>query len=382
MYGKSMKISGFKSGKYLSQTGYKSFLPAKINSEWQIDQPKLQTILEEAHLRLGELNAYSRHVPDMDTFIRMHIIKEATNSSRIEGTQTEIDEAVGHERMINSEKREDWHEVQNYIEAMNYAITTLQKLPLSTRLLRETHKILMKGVRGQNKMPGNFRKSQNWIGGATLTDAVYIPPHHDDISDLMSDLENFLHNQSIHVPHLIRIAIAHYQFETIHPFLDGNGRIGRLLITLYLVSHKILEQPLLYLSSFFEKNRILYYDNLNRIRTHNDLTQWLNFFLTAVNETALNAIETLKKISVLNDEIIDTISNLGKRVPMAKRLLQYLYKYPKITSQEIVKELAITKPTANAIIKEFLGLELLKETTGFKRNRIFVFEKYLSLFRD
>jgi Fic family protein len=377
-----MKISEFKSGKYITQTEYKSFMPAKINCEWQVDQPELQTILEEAHLKLGELNAYSRHVPDMDTFIRMHIIKEATNSSRIEGTQTEIDEAVGHERMINSEKREDWHEVQNYIEAMNYAIITLQKLPLSTRLLRETHKILMKGVRGQHKMPRNFRKSQNWIGGATLIDAVYIPPHHDDISGLMSDLEKFLHNQSIHVPHLIRIAIAHYQFEAIHPFLDGNGRIGRLLITLYLVSHKILEQPLLYLSSFFEKNRNLYYDNLNRIRTHNDLTQWLKFFLTAVNETALNAIETLKKIAVLNDEIIDTISNLGKRVPMAKRLLQYLYKYPKITSQDIVKELAITKPTANAIIKGFLGLELLKETTGFKRNRIFVFEKYLSLFRD
>jgi len=379
---KAMKISGFKSGKYLSQTEYKSFLPVKINCEWQIDQPELQTILEEAHLRLGELNAYSRYVPDVNTFIRMHIIKEATNSSRIEGTQTEIDEVVGFERMITAKKREDWREVQNYIEAMNYAITSLQKLPLSNRLLREIHRILMQGVRGQHKMPGDFRKSQNWIGGATLKDAVYIPPHHNDIADLMGDLENFLHNHSIHVPHLIRIAISHYQFEAIHPFLDGNGRIGRLLITLYLVNYKILEQPLFYLSSFFEKNRDVYYDNLNRVRTHNDLTQWLKFFLIGVSETALNAVETLKRISILNDKLNDDIMILGKRVPLARKLLQYLYKYPKITSNQIVSEFQITKPTANAIIKEFLNLKILMEVTGFKRNKIFVFETYLNLFRD
>ena len=377
-----MKISGFKSGRYLSQSEYKSFLPVKINREWQIDQPELQTILEEAHLRLGELNAYSRYVPDVNTFIRMYIIKEATNSSRIEGTQTEIDEVVGFERMITSGKKEDWREVQNYIEAMNYAITTLQKLPLSNRLLRETHRILMQGVRGQHKMPGDFRKSQNWIGGATLKDAVYIPPHRNDIFDLMGDLENFLHNHSIHVPHLIRIAISHYQFEAIHPFLDGNGRIGRLLITLYLVNYKILEQPLLYLSSFFEKNRDVYYDNLNRVRTHNDLTQWLKFFLIGVSETALNAVETLKRISVLNEKLNEDITILGKRVPLARKLLRYLYKYPKIISNQIATEFQITKPTANAIIKEFLKLKILIEVTGFKRNKIFVFETYLNLFRD
>jgi Fic family protein len=377
-----MKISGFKSGKYLSQTEYNSFLPAKINCEWQIDQPELQTILEEAHLRLGELNAYSRHVPDVNTFIRMHIIKEATNSSRIEGTQTEIDEAVGLEKMVTSGKKEDWREVQNYIEAMNLAISTLQKLPLSNRLLRETHRILMQGVRGQHKMPGDFRKSQNWIGGVSISDAIYIPPHHTDIPELMSDLEKFLHNREIHVPHLIRIAITHYQFEAIHPFLDGNGRIGRLLITLYLVNHKILEKPLLYLSSFFEKNRNLYYDNLNRVRTHNELTQWLKFFLIGISETALNAVETLKRISILNEKLNEDIMTLGKRVPLARMLLQYLYKYPKITSNQIVSEFQITKPTANAIINKFQNLKILIETTGFKRNKIFVFETYLNLFRD
>lgn len=377
-----MKISEFKSGIYLSQAEYKSFLPVQINLEWQIDQPELQTILEEAHLRLGELNAYSRHVPDVDTFIRMHIIKEATNSSRIEGTQTEIDEVAGSQAMINSGKKEDWREVQNYIEAMNYAITNLQKLPLSNRLLRQTHRILMQGVRGQYKMPGDFRKSQNWIGGATLKDAAYIPPHHNDISELMSDLEKFLHNRSIHVPHLIRIAITHYQFEAIHPFLDGNGRIGRLLITLYLVNYKILEQPLLYLSSFFEKHRNLYYDNLNRVRTHNDLTQWLKFFLTGVSETALYATETLKRIFLLTDELNERVIILGKRLDLARKLLQYLYKYPKITSNQIVTEFRITKPTANAIINDFLNLKILIEITGYKRNKIYVFETYLNLFRE
>ena len=260
-----MKISEFKSGIFIPQVEYKSFLPEKINCEWIIDRPELATLLEEANLALGELNAYSRHVPDVDTFIRMHVIKEATNSSRIEGTQTEIEEAARHERLIVPEKRDDWHEVQNYIQAMNNAILSLKKLLLSSRLLREAHQTLMKGVRGQNKLPGNYRKSQNWIGGASLKDAVYIPPHHTEINSLISDLESFLHNRTIHVPHLIRIAIAHYQFEAIHPFLDGNGRIGRLLITLYLVSNQILHKPLLYLSTFFEKNRELYYDKKNKV---------------------------------------------------------------------------------------------------------------------
>ncbi len=377
-----MKVSAFKAGKYITQTVYKSFLPTKINGEWQVDQPELHTILEEAHLGLGELNAYSRHIPDVETFIRMHIIKEATKSSRIEGTKTEIEEAARHEKTINPEKREDWREVQNYIRAMNEAIDSLKKLPLSTRVLRKAHHILMQGVRGQHKMPGNFRKSQNWIGGATIKDAIYIPPHHSDVPNLMSDLEHFLHNNTIHVPHLIRIAIAHYQFEAIHPFLDGNGRIGRLLIALYLVSNKILDRPLLYLSSFFEKNRDLYYENLIRVRTHNELAQWIKFFLVGVSETAQNAVETLQKILNLSDEFNVKIMTLGKRAPIAKKLLHYLFKFPTITSGEIVKELQITKPTANTIINEFLRLDILKETTGFKRNRIYIFETYLNLFRN
>lgn len=245
-----MDIKNFKAGIYLQQYQYKCFLPNKVNNEWIISDPSINKLLEEANLRLGELNAFSFIVPDVELFIRMHVIKEATTSSRIEGTQTNIEEAVLKEEDIIPENREDWRGVNNYIEAMNISIENLKKLPLSTRIIKEAHKILLTNVRGESRLPGEYRTSQNWIGGATLKDAIFIPPHHSYLSELLNDLENFINNENINVPHLIKVAIIHYQFETIHPFLDGNGRIGRLLITLYLVANKILARPILYLSDF------------------------------------------------------------------------------------------------------------------------------------
>lgn len=376
-----MTIKDYKAGSFNKQYGYRSFNPNPINREWNITSPEINTLLEEANLRLGELNAFSSFVPDVDVFIRMHIVKEATQSSRIEGTRTKMDEAIMGAKDISPEQKDDWQEVQNYIEAMNHSIKRLEQLPLSSRLIRDAHKILLKGVRGKNKLPGEFRTSQNWIGGATINDAVFVPPHHTLVSEGIADLEKFLNNDDIQVPHLIRIGIAHYQFEAIHPFLDGNGRMGRLLITLYLINQKVLSKPTLYLSDFIEKNRQYYYNNLMAVSLNNKMEQWLKFFLVGVIETAKTAIDTFTKIIALRDKMEkDTIVSLGKRLPNAKALLTYLYSKPVVTVADVMTQLEVTKQTANTLIKDFDNLGILKEQTGYKRNRIFIFEEYLGLF--
>ena len=376
-----INIKRFKAGVSISQRGFHSFMPNFVNCQWQIDDPSIHILLEEANHKLGQLNAFSLMVPDVDIYIRMHIAKEATTSSRIEGTQTEMEEAVLGKKYVSPEKRDDWEEVQNYIKAINTAIKQLQELPLSNRLLRSTHKVLLQGVRGTHKSPGEFRKSQNWIGGSSLKDAAFVPPPAHEVAALMSDLEKFLHNREIDVPHLIRVAIAHYQFETIHPFLDGNGRLGRLLITLYLVSNKILDKPSLYLSAFFEKHRQLYYDNLSAART-NKIEQWIKFFLAGVIETADNSTVTFRNIIKLKENIENKrLVRLGKRTLLGQKLMDFLYKNPVITVSAVIDELKVTKPTANAIVREFVNLKILTEQTGYKRNRIFIFKEYMDFFK-
>ena len=376
-----MSITNFKSGNLVQRFQYKSFEPSLINTEWLVDNAELQLLLSQADIKLGELNAFSQLIPDVDFFIKMHILKEGTKSSRIEGTQTNIDDAVQKEEYIEAEKKDDWLEVHNYVEAMNQSIKALDRLPLSNRLLKQAHKSLMQGVRGNRKTPGEFRKSQNWIGGASLRDAIFIPPHDSSVDDLMADLEKFLHNENLTIPQLIKIGIAHYQFETIHPFLDGNGRIGRLLITLYLVSNDLLTKPTLYLSDFFEKHRSLYYDNLTRVRTHNDLVQWLKFFLEGVRATSENSIQTFKNIIKLRSETETKIAKLGKKQEMARGFLQHLYSSPMVDSADVVKLFKINISTALRLIDDFVKLGILKEITGQKRNRNFVFEGYVKLFR-
>ena len=375
-----MKFETFKAGRLQQRYQYKSFEPVLVNHAWIWEDPTINTLLENATRALGELNAFSLIVPDIDLFIEMHVVKEAQTSSKIEGTQTGMDEALLPEAQISPEKRDDWREVRNYIDAVNTAVAELQRLPLSNRLLKQSHAILMGGVRGEHKQPGDFRISQNWIGGSGLVDATFIPPHHEGIPELMSDLEKFWHNEEIILPHLIRLAISHYQFETIHPFLDGNGRIGRLLIPLYLISHGLLAKPSLYLSDFFERNRASYYDALMRVRLSNDLIHWVRFFLNGVAQTASKGRDTFSQILLLRTRAEQQVLQLGKRAPNARQVLSVLYRKPVLMASDLEKALGLSHPTVNALLRDFARLGLLREVTGAARNRLYVFETYLELF--
>jgi Fic family protein len=376
----TMKLETFDAGRWQQRYRYKSFEPVTVNREWTWEDPTINNLLEQATRALGELNAFSLIVPDIDLFIEMHVVKEAQTSSKIEGTRTGIDEALMSEEQIRPEKRNDWREVRNYIEAVNTAVVELERLPLSNRLLKQTHAILMQGVRGEQKQPGEFRTSQNWIGGSNLNDAAFIPPHQDGVAALMGDLEKFWHNEEIVVPHLVRAAISHYQFETIHPFLDGNGRIGRLLIPLYLVSHGLLAKPSLYLSDYFERNRASYYDALMRVRVGNDLIHWVRFFLGGIAETATKGRDVFGQVLALRTEAEQATMDLGKRAALARVALNVLYRQPILDAAELERALGVTSPTANRLIKSLMEKEILVETTGQQRGRVYAFDRYIRLF--
>jgi len=380
----TIDFKSFIAGKWLQQYQYKSFTPNKICIQWLISSPRLLNKLGEADRYLGRLDTFSELIPDIDFFIKMHVTKEATVSSKIEGTQTSFEEVFIKEENINPEKRNDWQEVHNYIQALNQAIVAMRDLPISNRLIKQTHKTLLQGARGKEKLPGEYRNSQNWIGNS-LKDPVFIPPTHEEIPDLMQDLEQFINAEimdlPVEVPHLIKIALVHYQFETIHPFLDGNGRIGRLLITLYLIDKDLLQKPTLYLSDYFERNRRDYYDNLTQVRKKNDIENWLYFFLDGVIDTAKKSIKSFNSIIKLRDEIeLNRLIQLGRKQADGKRLINLLYKVPILDSKEVAQALKIHSSTANRLIKDFEDLKILTELTGYKRNRMYAFYEYIRIF--
>ncbi len=374
-------LEEFISGTYTEEYQYKAFLPNPINEKWFWQDSEINMLLEEANRTLGEINAFSILIPNIDLFIKMHITKEANTSSKIEGTKTEMDEAVMKEEEITPERRDDWKEVHQYIEAMNGSIKLLNELPLSNRLIRETHKILLQTVRGENKMPGDFRISQNWIGGSSLASAKFIPPHYRYIDELMGDVERFIHNESNNVPHLIKIAILHYQFETIHPFLDGNGRVGRLLITLYLVGQGILNKPALYLSDYLERNRDEYYSHLTAIREKNQIIPWIKFFLKGIISTATNAKETFIKIIQLQKDMEVKLHSFGTKSEKINTILNSFYDTPILSVKDIVIRTGIADKTTRNMLELMLEEGLIKEMTGYGRNKLFIFEKYFNLFK-
>ncbi|MFT6815961.1 MAG: Fic family protein [Sphingobacteriales bacterium] len=373
-------MKNFRAGTYINQGAYKSFQPNFINRQWTLDNIEIINLLSKADRQLGRLDMYSEYVPNIDLFISMHVVKEATKSSKIEGTQTNIEEAIRDVDELTSEKRDDWEEVQNYIIALRTAVNKLEELPFSSRLICLAHKRILKGVRGKNKIPGEFRTSQNWIGGASISDATFVPPNFKDIDSLMSDLEKFAHNEDHPLPELLKIALIHYQFETIHPFLDGNGRVGRLLISTYLVEKGILKNPILYLSDFFERNRALYYSNLMKARENNDIEQWLKFFLVGINECAKNGVETFDKILKLQRETDEKAQQLGSRTGNARLVINKLYQRPITDAAKVSDVCEISLPSAYKLIRDLEKLGIVSEFTGDQRNKQYRFGEYIEIF--
>lgn len=373
-------MKDFISGVYKNQGYYNSFSPNMINHQWIIDDMEIITLLSKADRMLGRLDMYSEHIPNIDLFISMHIMKEATQSSKIEGTQTKMEDAILDEEYVPLDKRDDWKEVHNYIDAMNEAVKAMKGLPFSSRLIRMIHNTLMQGVRGENKTPGEYRRSQNWIGGATINDAIYVPPVFTEIPELIGDIEDFVHNEDINIPDLVKIAIIHYQFETIHPFLDGNGRTGRLLITLYLVSKGLLKRPILYLSDYLEHHRNSYYQCLMKAREENDLRPWFKFFLTGIIKTADNGVKTFADILSVEKENEEKAQKLGTRSANALKVLNRMYDNPIIDAPTVRSVTGLSMASAYKLISEMERIGLLSETTGEKRGKIYILKNYFDIF--
>lgn len=375
------KLEDFKAGQYIKVDDYKSFIPSKINEDWIWNDSQLNKLLSEANLQLGALNGFAEQIPNIDIYIKMHVKVEANKSSRIEGTKTTIDEDLLEKLDVNPEKRDDWQEVQNYVEAINYGIKRINELPVCTRLIKEIHSILMQGVRGEHKNPGEYRTSQNWIGGSKPSNAVYVPPIPSEVGSCLSDLEKFINNDNINTPDLIKIAIIHYQFESIHPFLDGNGRTGRILIPIYLLNKGLLSKPCFYISDFIEKNKNAYYDFLSRVRSQNDILSWIKFFLEATIETAKTARIKFEKVVDFTSYMNDLVLNMSVRPENAKLVINCFYNEPTM-NRKILMEKTGLKPTAlKSVINNLLEKNLIVENTGYSRNQIFTFEKYINLFK-
>lgn len=377
------QFENFESGYYQNMGDFKSFIPSYINKEWVWMNPQINMLLSIADQELGKLEMYSDRIPNVELYIQMHISIEANKSSKIEGTKTTIEEDFIDIEDLTPEKRDDQQEVKNYITAMNHGINRIinDDFPISTRLIKEIHEKLLFGVRGERKTPGQYRTTQNWIGGNKPSDANFVPPPASELNNLLSDLENFIHNEQIYVPHLIKIAILHYQFETIHPFLDGNGRVGRLIIPLYLLSNKLLSKPCFYISNYLEKNRIQYYDALDRVRHFNDLSGWIIFFLQAVIETARVGREKFENVLSLVDKHNEQLTKLKGNKENLRAVFNAFYASPILTITKLSQTIGVTYNTARNLVNTLVAAEILDEfyIPGSRHNH-YVMSDYLLIF--
>ena len=372
-----------RAGQYISQSSgkakYKAFVPNELPLKIKMDNV-LQALLSKADQAVGRLDGVSQMLPDVDFFVLMYISKEATLSSQVEGTVATFSDLLKAEaRIEDSEIHSDVDEIQNYIRAMDYGLDRLGTLPLSLRLIREIHGVLLEGVRGKGKTPGAFRKSQNWIGGHSIETASFVPPPAHDIMPLMHNLEKYMHDKNP-APVLVKTALIHLQFEAIHPFLDGNGRIGRLLITFYLCQQGFLMKPLLYLSEFFRVHRQEYYDRLSAAHGKDDLEGWLRFFLEGVAHTARSAFDTAQRVIELRERDMRSAAGMGASSEKALKLMGHLYRSPLVRIKDVERIAGLTNPNAIALIGKLTKLGILEEITGRKRNKIFAYSKYIDVF--
>lgn len=363
------------------EMAYQSFVPSPLppTPPIEISEDILEQLIK-ANSQLAILESVATRIPDVDLFVSMYVRKEALMSSQIEGTQATLEDVL--DPLIEDNTNRNVADVVNYIKATEYAIRRLHELPLCNRLLKETHAILMEGVRGQEKNPGEFRCSQNWIGGkgSTLRNAKYIPPSPDDMTEAMSDLEKYI-NADDRLDGLIRAALIHYQFETIHPFLDGNGRIGRLLITLFLMEKKILTTPALYISYFLKKNRVEYYDRMTEVRSKGNYEQWVKFFLQALAESAKDAIAAIDELTALHDKNVDLVAGMGRASKNAMLVFRYLEANPIIEIGKTAEALGITFGTASNAVERLSSAGILEQITTGRRNRTFAYKDYLAILR-
>ena len=363
-------------------SAYKSFTPTPLPPSPTIElDSDMVNLLVAANRQLAVLEGLSAHIPNVNLFVSMYVRKEALMSSQIEGTQATLEDVL--DPLLDENANRNVADVINYIKATEFAIARQKELPLSGRLIKETHAVLMAGVRGQEKNPGEFRRSQNWIGGqgSALKNARYIPPNVEDMTDAMSDLEKYI-NAEDDLDALIRAALIHYQFETIHPFLDGNGRVGRLLITLFLMEKGVLSAPALYISYFLKKNRVEYYDRMTEVRNKGSYEQWVKFFLQAISESAEDAVDKIQKLSALHAKNAEVIGGMGRAAKTAALLLSYLEANPIIEIQKTASALGLAFSTTSAAIQRLVEAGILVQSAGEQRNRVFSYEAYLALLRE